>query len=721
MGYLIEFQTQINKRNFPKFLQIWEEYCTCDPVDIEELSRLLEIIKNSEFAKLFGEIVETAIPMWNTISNKNASYKIMKQLIDLQMTNSALLYDTSMAVLKQKYCKDPRFEERLRLSGMRKSDNFQGALSNYDLLAHMAEGKFVFHAGGWGTGEIVEISLLREQVSIEFEHVTGRKHLSLSNAFKVLVPLENEHFLARRFGDPDSLEKEAKTNPLEVIKLLLKDLGPKTSAEIKDELCGLVIPENDWLKWWQTVRAKLKKDTMIEAPKSIKDPFHLHKKEVSHEARFIKALEADLDAMGVLSIGYTFIRDFPALLKDKKIKAMLLEKCLSLMAQEGLSDAQALQMHIFLEDFLGYKSSEKNIEMLIQSDLDFETIIDAMDILALKKQVLILIKKHRSDWSEIFVRMLFSNQQHSLREYLCKTLNQEKPELLAKKLQELHKTPQKNPDLYIWYFQSMLSQEDNKLPLANEEGKRKWFEGLLILLNNIEFKPEYRDLCKKIYSILSGKRYALVRQLLENSSLPFAKEFLLLASKCQIFTESDQKILRSLAAVVHPSLAKEQTHKRHAHTDSTVIWTTEEAYQKMQQRIHHIATTEMVANAKEIEAARALGDLRENSEYKFALEKRSRLQAELKNLSEQLGRARIITKADVSKDEVSIGSIVELADTKDSAMTYTILGPWDADTDQNIISLQSKLAQSMLGCKKEDKFNFRTEEYQVVSLKTIFD
>ncbi|MGZ3732335.1 MAG: GreA/GreB family elongation factor, partial [Parachlamydiaceae bacterium] len=207
--------------------------------------------------------------------------------------------------------------------------------------------------------------------------------------------------------------------------------------------------------------------------------------------------------------------------------------------------------------------------------------------------------------------------------------------------------------------------------------------------------------------------------ILEGSSLPFAEEFLLLASKTQTFTESEQKILRSLAAVVHPSLGKKST--KHPHFDSHVIWTTEGGFFRIQERVREIGTTEIVANAREIEAARALGDLRENSEYKFALEKRSRLQSELKALSEQLGRARIITKVDVSADEVSIGSIVELIDSKNNPLKYTILGPWDADPDQNILSLQSKFVQTMLGCKKDDKFNFRDEEYQVVSLKTIFD
>jgi transcription elongation factor GreA-like protein/transcription elongation GreA/GreB family factor len=719
MGYLEEFQTQINRRDFPKFLQLWEEYCTSDPVDIEEFSQLLQAIKSSELAKLFGQIVETALPMWETIPDKNDSFLIMKLLIDLQQTNSPTLYNIAISLLKQKYGHDPKYEDRLRLAGIRTSDNFQGALSNYELLAHLAKGKFVYHSGGWGTGEIVDVSFLREQITIEFENVPGKKHLSLANAFKVLAPLADESFLARRFGDPDALEKEAKEDPLSVIKLLLSDLGPKTSSELKDELCGLVIPEEDWTKWWQTVRAKLKKDTMIEAPETVRDLFKLRKTEVRHEDRLIKAISSTTDPTEILTTAYTFARDFPSVLKDAHIKSMLREKLLFLIADHALNAGHSLQAHIFLEDYLAHQFPEKTLEKLIQSDLDFEAVLDTIDLAGLKKRVLTLVRQSRKDWPDIFLKMLFSNQQSTLRDYLCKELNQEHREMLEKKLQTLLKAPQMNPEMFIWYFQLLISKGHETLPFGTKEGIGKWFEGLLILLHQLEFKPEARDLSKKIYMMISGKRYALVRQILEGSSLPFAEEFLLLASKAQTFTESEQKILRSLAAVIHPSLGKKSA--KHPHFDSHVIWTTEGGFFRIQERVREIGTTEIVANAREIEAARALGDLRENSEYKFALEKRSRLQSELKALSEQLGRARIITKVDVSADEVSIGSIVELIDSKNNALKYTILGPWDADPDQNILSLQSKFVQTMLGCKKDDKFNFRDEEYQVISLKTIFD
>jgi len=722
MGYLEEFQKQINSRDFSKFLQLWEEYCTNDTIEVEELQKLFSSIKSSDLAKPFGRYVETALPLWELIDNEKDSYSIFKILIDLQTTNSPVLYEKMMELLKKRYGKHSSYNEFLRLVGIRNSDNFQGAISSFDLLAHLAKGKFVYHSGGWGTGEIVDVSFLREQVTIEFENVTGRKQLLFSNSFKVLIPLDDDHFLVRRFADPDAFELEAKKDPVGAIKILLRDLGPQTASEIKDELCELVIPEKDWVKWWQAARSKLKKDTMIEAPTALKDPFRLRKAEVAHEERFLQLLKGKSDLDGIILTSYSFVRDFPSVLKSGEIKSFLQEKFLALLAEPEVTKAQELQIQIFLENQLGYPFPEKHMQRLIEGFANIEDAINAIDILAFKKRVLTLVRSYRSDWPEIFVNMLFSNQQSLLREYLSKELNSEETRsLFIKKLKELLVKPQTNPEMAVWYFQVLIGKEGESMPFGDKEGIYKWFESFLILFQYIEFKPEYRELNRKMYNLLTGKRYAIVRQIFEDCSLEVMSEFLLLISKCQSLADTEQKILLSLAGVVHPSILNGKNSKLVEEVEDEVLWTTEAGFLRIQDKIQQIGTTEIVANAREIEAARALGDLRENSEYKFALEKRSRLQNDLKKLSDELRQSRIITPLDVSHDEVNIGSIVTLKDSKENTLSYTVLGPWDADPDKNILSINSKLVQAMLGCKMGESFKFRDEEFRVTNLATIFD
>jgi transcription elongation factor GreA-like protein/transcription elongation GreA/GreB family factor len=718
MGYLKEFLKHIDSRDFHKFLVLWEEYCSSDSVDVEELSQLLKTIKASEMAKPFGQVVEMALPLWRTIKDKKESYDILRLLIDLETTNSPELVDVTMETLKSYHGQDPKFNERLRLIGLRTKENFQGALSKYDLVAHMNKGNMVFHTGGWGTGEIIEVSFIREHLVIEFENVSGRKDLSFANAFKTLIPLPDENFLARRFADPDLLEQDGKENPAELVKLLLRDLGPKTAAEIKDELCELVIPEKDWTKWWQGARAKLKKDPMVETPESIKDVFSLRKVELSTEERLQNAIQSKTEVNDIIQTTYNFVRDTPNLAKNPESKQKLQNRLIDLLQKKDLTEAQRIQTLILLEQFFSYQSKEFTVAQHIQSSENIEEVVENIDILALKKRVLVGVKEFRKDWAEIFLSLLFSIQQAQLRDYLLKELNQgaTKP-LLEKQLQELLHKPSLYPDMCVWYFQKIVQDGEKDIPYSDKDGQCHFFESFLVLYHYLENQPKYRDLLKKMYGMLSGKRYALVRQLLQGTSLSYTKEFLLLASKCQSLTDHDMKILRSLAEVVHPQLAPPK-QRRGAQGDSSTIWTTEEGYLKTQERIRQIGTVEMVENAREIEAARALGDLRENSEFKFAQERRARLQAELKTLSDQLNRARIITKEDIHPNEVGVGSIVEVADGEGKTVRYSILGPWDANPDDNILSFHSKFAQAMMGRKKGETFEFKDEEFQIVELNT---
>lgn len=716
MSYLQEFQTRIQNHNFPSLLKIWEEYCSSDEVDGEELKQVLKSIKSSEMAELFGRHVDRILPLWQKIEDPVLSGEVLKYIIDLQTTNSEQFRDLAYNYLEEKYKTDKFHNEKMRLVGLRGKENFQGALSNYELLSHMQKGNHVFHSGGWGVGEILDVSMIREQLSLEFDYVPGRKDLSFTNAFKTLIPIPNDHFLALRFGNPDALEEKARENPVETVRMLLRDLGPKTAGEIKDELCELVIPAKEWPRWWQGARAKVKKDTMIHSPEDLKDPFYILGSEVSHEERLQKALESKPDANTLIQMVYSFIKDFPEALKNTQFKSTLQGKLNELLSFEEITDPQELQIHFFLQDLSAEKDSA-TVADLLKKFSPVEEIIQAIPIQAFKKRALAEIKKVRGDWKDVFLNLLLKVDQSPLRDYiLTELLAAGAIEQVKKSLENLCAQPSQNPEAFIWYFQKIMTQ--SSLPFTDQEGKNRFFESLLILLSYLEQRGAQRELIKKIHAILSGDRYAIVRQIMQQAGLKEVKEFLLLATKCHSLSDHDIKILHSLAEVVHPSLAK--TSKRReapAADEGQIIWTTKEGYQKLQHRIQQIATVETVENAKEIEVARSHGDLRENAEFKSALEKRDRLQAELKFLSEQLNHCRILTKEDISLEEVGVGVTVDCEKKNGETISYTFLGPWDADPDQNILSFQSKLAQSIKGLGVGDKFQHQKEEYKIIAIR----
>ena len=432
-----------------------------------------------------------------------------------------------------------------------------------------------------------------------------------------------------------------------------------------------------------------------------------------HEDLFQKQISAKTNNREILQTTYNFVRDLPDMLKKAEIKHSLQERLLGILEDPEITPAQALQVQIFLENQFGHHVNNKAVSEVIKEIVDIETIVNDIEIIAFKKRALTAIHEHRADWVDLFLSFLFTMQQNQLRDYVLKELQTEATQAkLEKRLRELLTHPTMYPEVFVWYFQKVVNNE--AVPFADKHGQWEFLETFLILYSILESKPECRELIKKMYSILSGKRYLIVRNIIEGTSLDFIKEFLLLVTKCRTLGEHDKKILKSLAEVVHPSL----TSKRRVKHEDQPIWTTEEGLRRTQERIRALGTVEIVDNAREIEDARALGDLRENSEYKFALERRARLQTELKALSDQLNRSRVITPDDISTTEAGVGAKVDLVDGNGRQISYTILGPWDADPDRNILSFQSKLAESMIGKKIGEKIEFKDEIFTITKVSS---
>jgi transcription elongation factor GreA-like protein/transcription elongation GreA/GreB family factor len=719
MAYLKDFRERIQNNDYPSFLKLWEEYCYGDQPDGEEMIAVLEAIKASDLAKSFGNYVERILPLWRELKEADLAHGVLRLIFDLETTNNEELADLGTEYIKNRYAEDPLLQEKLKLVGLRNREKFEGAIRNFELLTHFKKGNFVFHNAGWGIGEVLDVSLVREEVTIECEYVVGPQHFSFEKAFKTLIPLPMDHFYARRFGDADRLEKEAKENPEVVIKLLLRDLGPKTASEIKEELCDLVIPSADWNRWWQAARGKLKKDTKVESPKELKDRFRLRTEDVPHEMALHKALDAKPTVHATIHLVYAFLRDFPEVLKNLEFRSSLEARLKDLLAQEGLPENQKLQL-LFLLDELGLPKVGEEIAESIAQMKALPDLVRSIDLMAFQKKIAQQARKVRKDWKEIYLDLLFSVDQNLLRDFLIGELDSSATrDELKKKLNALLIHPLSFPEVLVWYFQKIIAP-NAKLPFADPAGKCDFFEALLILLDHLEQKPQHRDLAKKILALITADRYKLVRDILQHASKEQVKEYLLLATKCDSLTDHDIKILHSLAEVAHPSLTQLRKNKEPV-AEEAIFWATKEGYKRIQQRVQKIATVDTVQNAKEIETARGHGDLRENAEFKAALERRDRLQSELKFLSDQLHSARILTKEDVSTDEVGIGSVVHCRDSKGEHLLFTLLGPWEADPEKRILSFQSKLAQLMKGRAIGETFEFQGETFTITDIDNYFD
>ena len=124
---------------------------------------------------------------------------------------------------------------------------------------------------------------------------------------------------------------------------------------------------------------------------------------------------------------------------------------------------------------------------------------------------------------------------------------------------------------------------------------------------------------------------------------------------------------------------------------------TQRSYELKQNELKYLLEVEIPKNSKEIGVAMEKGDLRENAEYKYALEKQEFLKQQVKTLRESLNKAKILKPEDIRTNVVSIGTMITLNSIdNDKTEKFTILGPWESDPVKKIISYTSPLGETLM-------------------------
>lgn len=191
---------------------------------------------------------------------------------------------------------------------------------------------------------------------------------------------------------------------------------------------------------------------------------------------------------------------------------------------------------------------------------------------------------------------------------------------------------------------------------------------------------------------------SLIKEMLNGSSLETARDLAKTLLLNQGFEELSKKSILSRIINLYPkvqSLVKTSSTRER-------LFVSEWSLNKKREELEKLVKVELPASKIAIEAARELGDLRENSEYKMARERDELLTAQRAQLEKDIRIAEIFDFNTTPVDKVGIGSIVTLKNENGELHVCTILGAWDSDTEKKIYSYQTPLAQALMDKKAGD-------------------
>ena len=129
---------------------------------------------------------------------------------------------------------------------------------------------------------------------------------------------------------------------------------------------------------------------------------------------------------------------------------------------------------------------------------------------------------------------------------------------------------------------------------------------------------------------------------------------------------------------------------------------------------------------KEIQKAREFGDLKENAEYKAALERQKMVMARVVQLSERLSELESIDLTKIPTDRAAYGSEVVLYDLdKDEKITYKLVTSEESAPENGLISTVSPIGQALMGKEEGDEIKVKTpngaRNFELRKLKTIHE
>jgi transcription elongation factor GreA len=125
---------------------------------------------------------------------------------------------------------------------------------------------------------------------------------------------------------------------------------------------------------------------------------------------------------------------------------------------------------------------------------------------------------------------------------------------------------------------------------------------------------------------------------------------------------------------------------------------TKDCFEKLKKELEIIKNKSIPENIRDIEVARAHGDLSENAEYSAAKERQSFLYGKVQELENNLALSNVIILKGQVSDKVVFGCYVTIADSDNGEeIKYQLVGPFESDINQNKISVTSPIGKAMIG------------------------
>ena len=553
--------------------------------------------------------------------------------------------------------------------------------------------------GTWGLGVVKRLDYFYKKITVDFKTKKGHQ-LTYAAAVDMLELAPEGHILVKYHDRDAELQTLIKEQPGEFIKDVLKSYGDMPITRLEDVCAqnGFVKSVN-WKKFWEGARAALRKDKLVEIPVKRADPIRLKASVEDYGDGWLTAFSHETDPKLLLAGVKEFVAQGKFKTATDAVKAKIEERLVfAVTAARKVDDALYTRLAVTVRELGFTKPAAAEMRDYLWERKRFVKAAATLPAREVGAMIAFL-----ADGDEAKARLYAAVPD------LCFTAVAEivqqfgQEEACRQAMGALMKAPKAPATL-------------TTLLVGKYENFRAWTElpPLSTLLTHAIALGEGRQSGETL------KMQNLIRRLFADVKW-LAKVFAWLAPADQaLFFERFQasiawdpsthhtivvRMTRIVPALEAHVVAVEKK-KEYARLTSYRSFALKKAeYLKL-------INEDMPENVRKIEFAKGFGDLSENAEYQYAKDEQRQLMQKQTLMQQDLETVKPSDFADATTDEVMPGVAVVVA-TADGEKTYSILGEWDNDPEQGVLSSKARLAANMLGKKVGDQFELPGAEGQV--------
>ncbi len=714
----------INAKNFTGAKEMWNKVIYLNSADLgKEMDFLL--MAEKKVAKNIGPdrgitLLEDLYLHFNNLGDWDTAITMLKSILELDNKDATARRDL-VECYRNKYSEKSNLDAYIRDSDLESSfRNVFEAINDFEKHIAFDKGSFVYHRS-WGVGKIINVA--DDKLKINFGKKIGVKdNITLKMAVEALQPLPKNHFWVKKATTKkEVLAKEVKENVCGTLKSIIKSYNNSCDEKhIKSELINVVLTPGEWTSWHQNAQKELKTNKIFVVDPNNIDKYMVRERELSQSERLGNEFKAEKQFFPRVEIILRYVMDDEVDSSDETFSEMF-NYFSSYMKSINKVDECTVGSYLVLKHItdMGKFSNYQMPAKFTFGEL-YEEIGNPKEIYQLLKNA--TIKEdflnaitNLPDWDTQYIKLFPSVLEAKM---LTTLIAKGKEDSIKKLVADCFEDFRNNREAVVYFFKEFRNEQWYKDANISYEKQLVTLVNIVSLcyleVDNHVKTTENKKIIKTATSLLfeekcgTDKKNNVLDYMLENETNVINRLYTLINDvrdlDPQIKTQLRNGIVGKYPDFKFPEAEiKQETQKGRLVTAKKL-----EEKKAAADELERVILPQI---QKEIAEAKEKGDLRENAEYQAAKERSSRENKNLQDLRKEISEAVVFDPTTITTSFVSFGTTVEIHDNKSNEdFTYTILGPWESDIENGILSYLSPRGQNLMDAKAGETRQFTINE-----------